>query len=46
LLAKRFAKTPYWDKFLFDGIECQRARNMEAGLGRLMPPLLADSRPH
>jgi DNA-binding transcriptional LysR family regulator len=48
LLAKRFAKTPYWDKFLFDGIESRRAvsRNMKASLGRMMPPQLADSRTH
>jgi LysR substrate binding domain len=48
LLAKRFAKTPYWDKFLFDGIEGRRAvaRNIEASLGRLMPAQLADGRTH
>ena len=43
LLAKRFGKTPYWDKFLFEGAV---SRNMEASLGRLMPPQLADSRTH
>jgi DNA-binding transcriptional LysR family regulator len=48
LLAKRFAKKPYWDKFLLDGIESRRAvtRNAEASLGRLKPPQLADSRTH
>jgi hypothetical protein len=48
LLAKRFAKTPYWDKFLSDGIESRRAisRNMKASLGRMMPPQLAGSRSH
>jgi DNA-binding transcriptional LysR family regulator len=47
LLAKRFAKTPYWDKFLFDGIASRRAvaRNMETSLGRMMPPQL-NSRTH
>jgi DNA-binding transcriptional LysR family regulator len=48
LLAKRFGKTPYWDKFLFDGIESRRAvaRNVKASLGRMMPPQPADSRTH
>jgi DNA-binding transcriptional LysR family regulator len=48
LLAKRFAKNPYWDKFLFDGIEGRRvvARNIDASLGSLMPPQPADSRTH
>jgi DNA-binding transcriptional LysR family regulator len=48
LLAKRFAKTPYWDKSLSEGIESRRgvSRNLEAGLGRMMPSQLADSRTH
>lgn len=48
LLAKRFAKTPYWDKFLSDGIESRRAvsRNMKGSLGRMMPPQMAGSRSH
>jgi DNA-binding transcriptional LysR family regulator len=48
LLAKRFAKRPYWDKFLLEGIESQRAvaRNADANLGRLKLPQLADSRTH
>jgi DNA-binding transcriptional LysR family regulator len=48
LLAKRFGKTPYWDKFLLDGIESHRpvSRNMKARLGRMMTPQLVDSRAH
>jgi DNA-binding transcriptional LysR family regulator len=48
LLAKRFAKTPYWDKFLFDRIESPHvvSRNGKASLGPMMPPQLADSRAH
>jgi DNA-binding transcriptional LysR family regulator len=48
LLAKRFAKRPYWDKFLLDGIESQRAvaQNAEGNPGRLKPAQLADSRTH
>jgi DNA-binding transcriptional LysR family regulator len=46
LLAKRFGKTPYWDKFLLDGIESHRpvSRNMKARIGRMMTPQLVDSR--
>jgi hypothetical protein len=48
LLAKRFGKTPYWDKFLLDGIENHRpvSQNMKARLGRIMTPQLVDSRAH
>ena len=48
LLAKRFAKTPYWDKSLSDGIGSRRAvaRNIKASLGRMMPPQMAGSRSH
>jgi DNA-binding transcriptional LysR family regulator len=48
LLAKRFGKTPYWDKFLLDGIESHRpvSQNMKARLGRIMTPQLVDGRAH
>jgi DNA-binding transcriptional LysR family regulator len=48
LLAKRFAKTPYWDKFLSDGLQSRRAvsRDTDANLGHLILPELADRRTH
>jgi DNA-binding transcriptional LysR family regulator len=48
LLAKRFGKTPYWDKFPLDGIESRHpvSGNMKARLGRMVTPQLVDSRAH
>jgi hypothetical protein len=45
LLARRFAKTPYWDKFLLDKIESRRAvsLNINTNLRRVVPQLV-DSR--
>jgi DNA-binding transcriptional LysR family regulator len=48
LLAKRFTRTPYWDKFLSDGIQGQRpvTRNADTGLRSLILPKLANGRAH
>jgi DNA-binding transcriptional LysR family regulator len=46
LLAKRFAKTPYWDKFLSDAIQRTPSQDLAASLGRLVLPEVADNRTH
>ncbi len=43
---KRFAKTPYWDKFLSDAIQRTPSQDLAASLGRLVLPEVADNRTH